>query len=129
MTGRISLLFAALPVVLPHVRDGRLKAVGVTTGQRTGLAPDIPTFAESGLPGMDVLLWFGLAAPRGTPEHAVLAIATAIESIQKEDETRKRLAVAGADVLTRTLSDFAKFIDADIPKWAKAVEHSGLKID
>jgi tripartite-type tricarboxylate transporter receptor subunit TctC len=129
MTGRISLLFAALPVVLPHVRDGRLKAVGVTTGQRTELAPDIPTFAESGLPGMDVLLWFGLAAPRGTPEHAVRAIASAIESIQKEDETRKRLADAGADVLTRTLGDFAKFIDADIPKWAKAVEHSGLKID
>jgi tripartite-type tricarboxylate transporter receptor subunit TctC len=129
MTGRISLLFAALPVVLPHVRDGRLKAVGVTTGQRTGLAPDIPTFAESGLPGMDVLLWFGLAAPRGTPEHAVRAIASAIESIQKEGDTHKRLAVAGADVLTRMLGDFARFIDADIPKWAKAVEHSGLKID
>ena len=67
MTGRISLLFAALPVVSAHIRDGRLKALGITTGQRSDLAPEIPTIAESGLPGLDVLLWFGLAAPRGTP--------------------------------------------------------------
>ena len=81
------------------------------------------------MPGFDVLLWFGLAAPRGTPDHQVRTIASAIESIQKEDDTRKRLAAVGADVLSRTLGDFARFIDADIPKWAKAVEHSGLKID
>ena len=129
MTGRISLLFAALPVVSAHIHDGRLKALGITTGQRSDLAPDIPTIAESGLPGFDVLLWFGLSAPRGTPDSAVRAVAAAVESIQKEDDTRKRLATVGADVLSRTLGDFARFIDADIPKWGKAVEHSGLKID
>ncbi len=129
MTGRISLLFAALPVVSAHIRDGRLKALGITTSQRSKLAPDIPTIAESGLPDFDVLLWFGLSAPRGTPDHAVRAIASAIDSIQKDDDIHKRLAAAGADVLATTLGDFAKFIDADIPKWGKAVEHSGLKID
>jgi tripartite-type tricarboxylate transporter receptor subunit TctC len=129
MTGRISLLFAALPVVSSHVRDGRLKAIGITTAQRSALAPEIPTFAESGLQGFDVVLWFGLSAPRGTPDHIVRALAEAIERIQSEDATRKRLADAGADVLKMTLGDFARFIDADIPKWAKAVEHSGLKLD
>lgn len=129
MTGRISLLFAALPVVSAHVQDGRLKALGITTAQRSKLAPNIPTIAESGLPGFDVLLWFGLSAPRGTPDHAVRAIASAIERIQNDDDTHKRLAAAGADVLVRRLDDFAKFIDADIPKWGKAIEHSGLKLD
>jgi tripartite-type tricarboxylate transporter receptor subunit TctC len=130
ITGRISLLFAALPVVLPHVRDGRLKAIGVSTAQRSGLAPSIPTFAESGLPDMNVMLWFGLAAPRGTPEPVVRALAAAVESIQKDDDTRQRLATAGADVLTLTGADLARFIDADIPKWAKAVEAAGMqKVD
>ena len=129
LTGRISLLFAPLPVVAPHVREGRLKALGISTGRRSALAPDIPTIAESGLPDFDVVLWFGLAAPRGTPEEAVRTIAAAVASIQKEDDTRRRLAEAGADVLAQTLGDLARFIDADIPKWAKAVEHSGLRID
>ncbi len=129
MTGRISLLFAALPVVSAHIRDGRLKALGITTGQRSELAPDIPTISESGLPGFDVLLWFGLAAPRTTPDHLTQTIASAVKSIQQEEDTRKRLAAVGADVLSLTIGDFEAFINADIPKWARAVEHSGLKID
>ena len=120
MTGRISLLFAALPVVSAHIRDGRLKALGITTGQRSDLAPDIPTIAEFGLPGFDVLLWFGLAAPRGTPDHAVRAIAV---GDRKHPEGRRHAQAPGCRSAPtswpRTLDDFAKFIDADIPKWGR----------
>jgi tripartite-type tricarboxylate transporter receptor subunit TctC len=129
LTGRISMLFAAVPVVVGFIQDGRLKALAVTSGKRTTVAPDLVTVAESGVPGFDVTLWFGLVAPKGTPPHILRLIASKIETIQSGQDIKQQLAKIGGEPLIGSDEEFAAFIARDIPKWKNAVDHSGLKIE
>jgi tripartite-type tricarboxylate transporter receptor subunit TctC len=129
LTGRLNLLFAALPVVNPHIKGGKIKGIAITTAQRSPLAPEIPTVAESGLAGFDVSLWFGLSVPKGTPEPVVQKLIAALDAIHKDDDTKKKVSAAGADVLPITGARFDRFVADDIPKWKKAIEHSGLKAE
>jgi tripartite-type tricarboxylate transporter receptor subunit TctC len=129
LTGRISMLFAATPVVAAHIQDGRLKALAMTSEKRTSVAPDLPTVAESGVPGFDVTLWFGLVAPKGTPANVLQSVASKVEAIQRGEDVVNRLKTVGAEPKAASLDAFSSFIVSDIPKWTKAVEHSGLKID
>jgi tripartite-type tricarboxylate transporter receptor subunit TctC len=129
LTGRISMLFAAAPVVAGFIADGRLKALAVTSAKRTSIAPDLMTVAESGVPGFDVTLWFGLVAPKGTSPHIVNLLASRIEAIQKGPDIKQQLAKIGGEPLIGSGAEFAAFIVNDIPKWKKAVDHSGMKVE
>jgi tripartite-type tricarboxylate transporter receptor subunit TctC len=127
--GRVSMTFSILPVVSGFVADGRLKALAVTSEQRLSSAPNIPTIAETGVPGFEVIQWFGFMAPRGTPPQILKSLAGAIEAALKDDDVKKRIADNGGEPRSESHEQFVRFIHNDIRQWAKAVEHAGLKIE
>src|SRR5262245_35031278 len=127
--GRVSMTFSILPVVSGFVGDGRLKALAVTSEKRLSSAPGIPTLAETGVPGFEVIQWFGFMAPRGTPPQILKSLATAIEAALKEDDIQKRIADNGGEPRLASHDAFVRFIHNDIRQWGKAVDHAGIKID
>ncbi len=127
--GRVSMTFSILPVVSGFVAEGKLKALAVTSEKRLPSAPDIPTLAEAGVPGFEVIQWFGFMAPKGTPQPILEALAGAIEAALKEDDVQKRIADNGGEPRLASHEDFVRFIHNDIRQWGKAVEHAGIKID
>ena len=129
LTGRLSVLFAPYPSVAGFVKDGRLKALATTTEKRSSVAPELTTIAEAAIPGFDVTLWFGLVAPKGTPAPILKTLADAVEEAKKSDDLKRRLAASGGEPISAALDEFAAFIRADIPKWKKAIEHAGMKIE
>jgi tripartite-type tricarboxylate transporter receptor subunit TctC len=125
--GQISMVFANLPVGLPHVKSGRLRGLAVTSPQRVPLAPDIPTVAESGLPGYDVYTWFGLFAPAGTPREVVAKLAAEAAAGLSAPEAREKMASLGLFVVANAPDTFAEFVKKEIPRWAKVVREAGVK--
>jgi tripartite-type tricarboxylate transporter receptor subunit TctC len=113
---------------LPHIRSGRLRAYGVTSVQRTSGAPDIPTIAESGVPGYAAYNWSGLLAPAGTPREIIMQLhAAAVKALQDEG-VRKRFADNGADATpSESPQAFSAFIGAELAKWTKVVRDAGIK--
>jgi tripartite-type tricarboxylate transporter receptor subunit TctC len=128
LTGRISVILPPLPIIAGFMKDDRLKVLAVTTEKRSASAPDLPTVAESGVPGFDVTTWFGIVAPKGTPLAIRKALAEAIEDIGRGEDTRKRLAAAGGELMPLSLDGFGEYMDKDVPKWAKVIEFAGVKI-
>jgi tripartite-type tricarboxylate transporter receptor subunit TctC len=123
--GQVQMMFATLPTVLEHVRAGKLRALGVTGAQRFAGAPDIATLAEAGLPGYEVSGWSGLFAPARTPRGAVdLAAETA--KILKDPALRERFFAQGAEPTVKMPDEFAGFVDAEIRKWRRVAEASGM---
>jgi tripartite-type tricarboxylate transporter receptor subunit TctC len=119
---------ASVLSALPHVRNGRLRAYGVTTAQRFSSVPDIPTIAEAGVPGYDATQWFGVLAPAGTPRDIIARLHGDVVRALKEPEVRKRFVVDGSDtVASSSPEEFAAYIRADEAKWAKVVKDAGLK--
>jgi tripartite-type tricarboxylate transporter receptor subunit TctC len=129
LTGRLSVLFAPYPSVAGFVKEGRLKALATTTEKRSSVAPELPTIAEAAIPGFDVTLWFGLVAPKGTPAPVLKVLADAVDTAKQSEDVKRRLAASGGEPIFASLDDFAAFIRADIPKWKKAIEHAGMKIE
>ena len=127
IAGQIAMAFPNIPPALPHVRSGKLKALAVTTARRSGAVPDLPTIAESGLPGYEATAWFGVLAPAGTP-LAIIAILNAaiVKSVHTRD-MRERLAAEGAEAVGNSPGQFAQIIRSDIAKWATVVKASGAK--
>mgnify|MGYP000916174353 CR=1 FL=1 len=117
------------PVSLPHVKTGKLRALGVTSAQRSPAAPDIPTIAESGLPGFDAVSWFALFAPANTPKPIVDKWATEVRRVLKLPDVAKRLADNGLDPVGSTPEELAAYQKTEIAKWAKVVKESGAKAD
>jgi tripartite-type tricarboxylate transporter receptor subunit TctC len=129
IAGRISMMFSSMAIVRGFVEDGRLKVLGVTTEKKSASAPDLPTIAESGVPGYGIAIWWGLMAPKGTSPAVVDALSKAVEAAQRSPELKKRLEASGGEMISATPEEFGQFIAKDIQKWAKAVEHSGVKMD
>jgi tripartite-type tricarboxylate transporter receptor subunit TctC len=129
LTGRISMMFSSMPIVRSYVDNGRLKVLAVATHKRMATEPDLPTIAETGLPGFEVVQWIGLMAPKGTPPAILNSLAAAVTIAQHNPELRKKIADNGGELPSATRDDFKQFILKDIPNWAKAVDHSGIKID
>jgi len=127
MGGHITMVFSNLPVALPVVRSGRLRALGVTSAQRASNASDIPTVAESGLPGFDASSWFGLFAPSATPREVVNKLAADSARVLTAADAREKLAQQGLFVVASTPEQFAVFLRAEISRWAKVVRDSGVK--
>jgi tripartite-type tricarboxylate transporter receptor subunit TctC len=116
LTGRVQLWIAPVSAVIQQVETGKLKGIAVTTAQRAGIAPDFPTLAESGLPGYDLGLWFGLLAPAGTPKPIVDQLATIAGDALKTPDLIEPLRKTGIDTVGGSPEDFARYIDAEVKK-------------
>jgi tripartite-type tricarboxylate transporter receptor subunit TctC len=127
--GRVTMMFDNMPSSLQLVREGKLRALGVTSAQRSPAAPDIPTIAESGLPGFDAVSWFALFAPANTPKPIVDKWQTEVRRILKLPDVAKRLADNGLDAVGSTPEELAAYQKSEITKWAKVVKDSGAKAD
>ncbi len=127
--GQIPLAIVDLTSALPHIRSGRIKAVAVTGASRTVTAPDIPTVAESGVPGFDAVGWFGVVAPAGTPAPIVARLNAEIVDALKLPEVRQRLLAGGAEPATSTPEEFGRLIRSESAKWAKVIKAAGVKLN
>ena len=127
--GRISMIFSSMPPALPHVLSGKIKALAVTSAKRSPVTPDVPTLAEAGLPGYEVINWYGVLGPAGLPKDMVAKLNGEIHRILTLPDVKERLASQGAEVLTSTPQEFGIFIKSETEKWAKVVQFSGARVD
>jgi tripartite-type tricarboxylate transporter receptor subunit TctC len=127
--GRVSMIFSSMPPALPHIKTGRLKALAVTSGRRSPAVPEVPTIAESGLPGYEVINWYGVLAPAGTSKEIVARLNGEIRRILGLQDVKERLAAQGAETITSTPQEFGAYIKSETEKWAKVVKFSGARID
>ena len=127
--GRLSMIFSSMPPALPHVQSGKLRALGVTSAARSPAAPDVPTIAQSGLPGYEVINWYGVLVPAKTATDIVGKLNAEIVRIMNLPAVKERLAAQGAETYTSTPAQFADYIRQETAKWAKVVKFSGAHID
>jgi tripartite-type tricarboxylate transporter receptor subunit TctC len=127
--GRVTMMFDNMPSSLSLVREGKLRALGVTSSTRSPAAPDIPTIAESGLPGFDAVSWFALFAPANTPKLIIDKLQAEVRKILKSADVTKRLADNGLDPVGGTPEELAAYQKSELTKWAKVVKDSGAKAD
>ena len=127
--GQVQLMFDNLPPSLPHIKSGRLRALAVTTADRAAALPDVPTIAESGLPGFEASSWFGLLAPAGTPREIITKINGEIARWVATPEAKEKMTSIGAIAKGGTPEDFARHIAEETAKWQKVVKESGAKVE
>jgi tripartite-type tricarboxylate transporter receptor subunit TctC len=125
--GHIPMALAPIPATNPNVAAGLLRALAVTGKTRNSLMPNVPTLAESGLPGFEASLYYGLVAPAGTPRPIIDKLNTELRAALASDEVRKQLAQDGTEITPGTPEDYADFIDKDEQKWAGLVKASGVE--
>jgi tripartite-type tricarboxylate transporter receptor subunit TctC len=126
LSGRIPVMFSTIPPVLGFVRNGQLRGIATTGSKRDSVLPELPTTVESGLSGFDVPLWFGLIAPKGTPQPAIQKLAAALEKTLATPETKMVFDALGFTPMPMKSDAFAKFYVAEAAKWAKVVQALGL---
>lgn len=129
MGGQVDLMFDNLSSISPHIKAGRLKALAVTGAQRSGLFPDIPTLAESGVPGYDIVAWGGIVAPARTSPEIVARLNSAINAILARPAVRDRYAAIGFETLTGPPARLAERVARETPLWAGVVKRSGAQVD
>lgn len=127
IAGRIQVFFSPASTVLQHVRDGKLVALASTEAKRTAMAPDLPTMAEAGLPGFETGLWFGLAAPAGTPKEIIATLARAGNEALRADTVAKALLPQGIDLVGGSPEEFGRYLDGEMKRWATVAQAAGLK--
>ena len=128
-SGQIPVMFDAIPAVLPHVKSGRLRGLGIGSAQRSPFLPDVPTIAESGFPGFEAVGWIGIAAPAKTSPAILDKLHAEIVRIINTPEMKERLATLAFTPVGDTRQQFSAFIKSEIAKWGKAVKESGAKAD
>jgi len=127
--GQTSMLFEAAVVTLPHVQSGKLRALAVTTTKRSALLPDIPTIAESGLPGYEATNWYGFLAPAGTPRPIVERLHAEFVRTLNDPAVKQKLSSLGAEVIANSPQEFADSMKAEIEKWRVVVKDANLKAE
>ena len=130
LSGQISLMFNTMIQTIPHVKEGTVRALAITGATRSDALPDLPTIAEAGVPGYDMVGWFGILAPAGTPKDVVSKLNTEIVRILNMPDVKTRLSDLGAEP-TKIVSpeQFADYIKAEIAKWRDVVQSSGMRVD
>lgn len=129
MGGQVSMTFGTSLSVIPHVRTGRLRALATTGAQRSPALPDLPTVAESGVPGYEAGLWYGFVGPARMPPEIVQRLNAEIVAILAQPDTREKLASQGLDARSSTPDEFARVLAADIVRWAEVVQKLGLRAE
>jgi tripartite-type tricarboxylate transporter receptor subunit TctC len=127
--GHIPMMFVPIPVALGNVKAGTLRGLAITTAKRSGLLPDLPTLAESGVPGFDVALRYGLMAPTGTPPAVIARLNRELNAALATEDVKQRLATEGAEALPGTPEAYAADVDADEKRWSGLVKKLGIKVE
>lgn len=127
--GQVQYMFDNMPSAWPHVESGKLRALAVTTAERSKTAPNLPTMQESGFPDFDVSSWFGVIGPKGMPADVVEKLNTAIRAALKKPEVRERLEGLGAVPADTTPEEFGQFIKTEVETWGPVVKASGARVD
>lgn len=127
--GHTTCMFDNLPSAMPHIKSGSLRAIAVTTAKRSNTLPDLPTIAESGVPGYDASSWFGLWAPASTPAALVSRLNEEIKTILAQPDVLQTLKDQGAEASPDSPDKFAAFIQAEATKWAKVVKTANIRLD
>lgn len=125
--GQVQMMIELGPVVLPHVKAGRLKVLAASTGTRTEAMPDVPTLAESGVKGFDAYAWFALYAPAGTPPEIVQKLHTETAKLLNQPELKSRLASQGAEVALTTPAELTAFQASETKKWTSVIQRAGIR--
>ncbi len=127
--GQVQVMFDNLPSSLPQIKAGKLRAIAVTSAERAPALPNVPTIAESDLPGFEATSWFGLVAPAGTPPAIIARINTDVNQWLQSSEAKEKLLAQGAVAAGGTPEQFAAYIHAETEKWARVVKASGARVD
>ena len=129
VSGNLQVMFDAYASSGPFIKDNKIRLLAVTTAQRSKLLPDVPTVAESGLPGYEAMPWLGFVAPAGTPAAAVNKFHGELAEVLKEAAVQEKFRALGLDIIGNSPKEFGEFIKKDMVKWAKVVKDSGAKAD
>lgn len=129
LAGVIPLIFATPTQSLPFVKEGKLKALGVSSRERLAQLPDVPTIAESGIPGYDANVWFGIVAPAGTPQPIVDRLSKEIATVVRSDAVRAKLEGLGLNPVGSSPAEFQTLLDSEEKKWSEVIRTSGLKFE
>ena len=127
--GHVPVAFGVIPPALGNIQAGKLRAIAVASPKRTSLLPDVPTFAESGLPGFESVLHYGLLAPAGTPQPIVDRLNAELRKLVDTDEVKKRIHLEGGDPLTSSADEYAADIDKEEAKWGALIRKLNLKVE
>ena len=127
--GHTKAVFATTITALPHVRSGRLRALGVGKRARSPVLPEIPTIAEAGVPGYEAVNWIGIVAPAGTPATILAMLHTEISAILNSREVHKQLSAEGVEVMSMSSADFGAFMVREMDKWGRVVKEGGIKAE
>ncbi|VFR56327.1 Tricarboxylate transport protein TctC [plant metagenome] len=127
--GAIQMYMSSVPTLIGHIRNGKMRALAVTSRARTADLPDVPTFAESGVPGFEAVTWFGLAGPAGLPQDVVQALNAAFTKAVKDPATQQHYQTQGAAVLTSSPQEFGELISKERTRWERIVQESGARAD
>lgn len=127
--GHTSLMMANLLSALPHAKAGRLRAYGVSSAKRATVAADIPTIAEAGVPGYEVVQWFGILVPANTPRDIVTKLHATTVRVLQDSAVRERFKSDGAEPVGNTPGEFAAVIQADLKKWGRVIKDAGIKLN
>jgi tripartite-type tricarboxylate transporter receptor subunit TctC len=128
MSGIIKVSFVGTPIAIPHMKSGRLKALGVSTATRSPEMPDVPTIAEAGVPGYDARVWIGMLAPTATPREIIAKLNGEIGKLMRTDDVKKLLVPTGMEPDPDTPEQFGAYLKADFAKWGKVVRDSGATV-
>jgi tripartite-type tricarboxylate transporter receptor subunit TctC len=127
--GQLQALCSSLAGLLPHIKSGRVRAIGVTTSKRNPQLPEVPTIAESGVPGYEVTIWYALYVPTGTPKSVIARLnAETVKALNSAD-LKERLTLQGLDVAASTPEELTAFTQSETVKWAKVVKAAGVQLD
>jgi tripartite-type tricarboxylate transporter receptor subunit TctC len=129
IAGQAQLMFATSASVIPYIKAGRLRALAVTTAQRSATVPELPTVSEAGVPGFEAITWHGVVVPVATPRPLIERQNADIVRVLRMRDLRERLESLGAELAPGTPQDFAEYIAREIPKWAKVVKDSGARAE
>ena len=127
--GQVQSAIGTMASMEPHVKAGKMRALGVTTAKRSQAMPDVPTIAEAALPGYAAAAWYGIVGPAGLPPNIVNTLNGAALAVLGMNDVKARLFASGVEVRTSTPDEFARLIDSEIIKWAKVVKDSGAKAE
>ena len=129
IAGVVKVGFPGTPIAIPHVRAGRLKALGVTTAARSSQMPDVPTIAEAGVPGFEAIVWVGVFAPAGTPRDVVARINGEVVRLLRSPEVQASFAAAGVEPVPKSPEEFGAYVRSEFEKWRRVVQESGARVN